>query len=54
MVVNYMTMIFCQLCERPFKVSAAKASAGIGGGKEDDATSVCMKKCENRWWLFWT
>jgi hypothetical protein len=47
-VVKYMTMIFCQLSVRPFKVSAAKASAGIGGGKDDDATSVCMKKCENR------
>ncbi len=52
MVVDYMMIIICQLCVRPFKVSAAKASAGIGGGMEDDATSVCMKKCENCRWLF--
>jgi hypothetical protein len=26
----------------PFKVSAARASAGTGGGIDEEATSVCM------------
>ncbi len=33
-------------------MSVAKASAGIGGGRDDDATRVCMQNCKNRMCVF--